>query len=57
MYGLSCVSVNKVKLGVGAKPFFYFLKLKLYGEIITTNSLVVRALVYGTRDDGSNPSW
>ena len=31
--------------------------LKLFGDTITTNSLMARELVYGTRDDGSIPSW
>ena len=49
-YGQACM---RLELGVELKPF----KLKLYGETITTYSLMVRALVYETRDDGSNPSW
>ena len=35
------------------KPFI----LKSYGNTTTTNSLVARALVCGTRDDGSIQSW
>ena len=55
MHGLLCVSVNKVKVGGTVETLK--LELKLNGETITTNSLVAKVLVYGTRDNGSNPSW
>ena len=53
MHGLLCVSMNKVKVRSRVENLF---KLKLYGKVIGTNSLVVKALVYNTRDNGSNPS-
>ena len=31
--------------------------LKLFGDTTTTNGLMASVLVYGTRDDGSIPSW
>ena len=49
-YGQACM---RLKLEVQLKPF----KLNLYGETITTNSLMVRVLVYETRENGSNASW
>ena len=54
MHGLLHASMNKVKVRGRVKNLF---KLKLCGEVIATNSLVVKTLVYNTRDDGSNPSW
>ena len=36
-----------------SKPFM----LKSYGDTTTTNSLVARVLDYGTRGNGSIPSW
>ena len=36
-----------------SKPFM----LKSHGDTTTTNSLEARALAYGTRDNGSIPSW
>ena len=36
-----------------SKPFM----LKLFGDTITTNSLMARVLVYRTRDNGSIPSF
>ena len=36
-----------------SKPFM----LKWLGDIIATNSLMARALVYRTRDNGSISSW
>ena len=44
-YGQACV---RLKLEVQSKSF----KLNIYGETITTNSLMVRVLVYETRDNG-----
>ena len=41
------------RLKLKLKPFM----LKSYGDTTTTNSLVARVLVYGTRDNGSIPSW
>ena len=41
MHGLLCVSVNKVKVRSRVKTLK--LELKLNGETITTNSLVVKA--------------